>query len=47
MFAEFFSKLSKSEQGLARSLTTPEKIQAFLDSIPYTIDALFRWYTIV
>jgi len=38
----FRRQLSKSERQFFETLTTPAKIQAFLDSIPYSTELLYR-----
>lgn len=41
-FSNFRHPLSESERQFFETLTTPAKIQAFLDSIPYSTDPFYR-----
>jgi len=39
----FDKSLNKQELELISSLTNPVKIQAFLDSVPYSAEAIYRF----
>jgi hypothetical protein len=41
-FLDFKRQLSESEQGFFETLTTPARIQGFLDDIPYSTEHVYR-----
>jgi hypothetical protein len=42
---DFDQALTKSERQVMAQLTTPSKIQAFLDNLTYSVDANYRLST--